>query len=48
MVVLNLIDGIVEVLFQSDNEIVYYDYDVFVATFGLEALVGEGMKYVVA
>jgi hypothetical protein len=46
MVVLNLIDGIVEVLF--DNEIVYYDYDVFVDTFGLEALVGEGMKYVVA
>ena len=46
MEVLNLIDGIVEVLFQ--NEIVYYDYDVFVATFGLEALVGVGMKYLVA
>jgi hypothetical protein len=49
MVVLNLSNGIVEVLFDNDNEIVYYDYDVFVDTFGLEALVGgEGMKYVVA
>ena len=48
MEVLNLSNGIVEVLFDNDNEIVYYDYDVCVSTFELESLVGEvGMNYVV-